>query len=43
MLSQGWYKGQRDDYDQGLGHNYDNGFNLDHMENINTSNSHDGD
>ena len=32
-----------DNYDHDLGHDYDNGFDLGHLKDIDTSNSHDGD
>ena len=32
MISQGWYKSQRDDYDHDLCHDYGNDCDLDHMQ-----------
>ena len=43
MISQGWYKGQRDDYDHDLGHDYGNDCDLYHMQDIDITNGLDGD
>ena len=45
MIRQGRYKCKRDDYDHDLGHDYDNGFDLDqyHLQDIDTTNNHHGD
>ena len=43
MISQGWYKGQRNAYGHDLGHDYGNDFDLDHLQDIDTSNGYDGD
>ena len=42
MIGQGWYKVQRDDTDHNLGHDYGNDCDLDHLQDIDTSNGHDG-
>ena len=43
IISQGRYKGQRDDYDHDLGLSYGIDYDLDHMQDIDTGNGHDGD
>ena len=43
MISQDRYKGQRNDYDHDIGHDYGNDCDIDHIQDIDTGNGHDGD
>ena len=43
MICQGRYKGQRDDYDNDIGHDYGNDCDLGHMQDIDNGNGHDED